>query len=83
MHAEGQCHVCSLVVHVRAALEHSATRAIGAIPGAAVRASDGSGKLVVLLEAEDEHHILAAFRRIELLEGVLSVALVYHQFDAA
>jgi len=77
------CHVVSLVVHVLPARADAAAPAIGRVPGAEVCASDGAGRFVVLLEADDEARILAAFRELESLAGVLSVALVYHEVDAA
>ncbi len=78
-----ECHVVSLVVHVLPARAHAAAAAIGRLAGAEVCASDGAGRFVVLLEAEDEARILSAFGELEHLEGVLSVALVYHEVDAA
>jgi len=78
-----ECHISSLLVHANPARSHAVSHAIDALAGAEVRASDGAGKLVVLLETENEEQILATFRRIETLRGVLGVALVYHHADSA
>ena len=44
----------------------------------------GAGKTTLsrkLLETEDEQQILSAIDRIQGMDGVLSVAMVYHQID--
>ena len=83
MPAERDCHVVSLVVHVLAERSDAAATVIGGLDGVEVHATDGAGRFVVLLEAEDESRILEAFRELEKVSGVLSVALVYHEVDAA
>lgn len=83
MRLDGECHIVSVIVHVLREFLDSATTAIGALESAEIQVTDGAGRFVVLLEAEDEAHILAAFRELENISGVLSVALVYHEVDAA
>ena len=83
MSAEGACHISSVVVHTRAGVADAVARAIERIDDAEVRASDGSGRLVVLIETADEGELFTAWRRLETLDDVLSVALVYHQVDAS
>jgi nitrate reductase NapAB chaperone NapD len=82
MSPEGVVHVCSVVVHTRADAADAVSRAIAAVDDAEVRASDGGGRLVVLIESADEGGLFATWRRLETLDDVLSVALVYHQVDA-
>lgn len=76
-------HIASLVVHARPSRVRAIEQAVNALDGAEVRADDGRGKLVVLLETADEAQMLSRFRDIEHIEGVLGVALVFHQIDAA
>ena len=83
MPVDAPIHVCGLVVHVSTVHAAQARRAIPRIRGAEVSAHDDDGRLVVLLETRDEGEILAAFRELEALDGVLSVALVYHHAEAA
>jgi nitrate reductase NapD len=85
MHAmlpESATSISSVVVHTRAGTADAVARAIANVGDAEVRASDGSGRLVVLIETADDGGLFQTWRRIETLDDVLSVALVYHQVDA-
>jgi nitrate reductase NapD len=75
------CHIVSLVVQVRQDKFDQTIKAIEALPGAEVPTSDASGKLVVLLEHEDEAGMLGTITAIEHTPGVISAALAYHQID--
>ena len=44
--------------------------------------SDPSGTLVVTLETHNEDEIVAAMNAMQHMDGVVSVALVYHQTEA-
>ena len=82
MSPDSVCHVSSVVVHTRAGAADAVAGAIAAVDDAEVRASDGNGRLVVLIETADDGGLFEAWRRLETLDDVLSVALVYHQVDA-
>jgi nitrate reductase NapD len=81
MSPESAAHISSVVVHTRAGTADAVAHAISGVGDAEVRASDGSGRLVVLIETADDGGLFEAWRRIETLHDVLSVALVYHQVD--
>ena len=83
MPAEAPVHISSLVVLIEADRVRSVERAINALDDTEVSASDGRGRSVVVVEALDDDALLRAFTSIETLDGVLSVALVYHHSDAA
>ena len=53
---------------------------IAAMPGAEVHA-EAESKLVVTLETDTEHEIVRRLTEISLLDGVLSAALVFHQYE--
>ena len=75
-------HVSSFVVHGRPSTIGAIRQAVEAIPGAEVHGQGPTGKMVVTLEALDEQDILLRMHEINLIDGVMSVALVYHQVDS-
>jgi periplasmic nitrate reductase NapD len=79
--APSEVHVSSLVVHVRAEDVPAVRHALAQIPGAEIHAEHG-GKFVVTLETVSEADIVTRLNEISLLAGVLSAALVFHQFEA-
>lgn len=74
-------HVSSLVVLTQPMLRHQLAEQITALEGAEVHAVSEEGKLVVTLEGESQLPIMAAIDAIQAMPGVLSAALIYHQFD--
>ncbi len=77
----GPCHISSLVVHSRPEKLEANVAAVAAMPNAEVPKWDAAGKFVVLLECEDEAALMQGITNIELLPGVISASLVYHQID--
>jgi nitrate reductase NapD len=71
-------HVSSLVVRAVPERLADVTRRIGALNAAEVALSDASGKIVVTLETTDEAEIVGAMSAMQHMNGVVSVALVYH-----
>ncbi|MBW3759574.1 chaperone NapD [Aeromonas jandaei] len=74
-------HVSSLVVLTQPTLRHQLAEEIAALDGAEIHAVTDEGKLVVTLEGASQRPIMAAIDAIQALPGVLSAALIYHQFD--
>lgn len=74
-------HVSSLVVLTQPTLRHQLAEEIAALDGAEVHAVTDEGKLVVTLEGASQRPIMAAIDAIQAMPGVLSAALIYHQFD--
>ncbi|QJT36767.1 sorbose reductase [Aeromonas media] len=74
-------HVSSLVVLTQPPLRHRLAEQISALDGAEVHAVSDEGKLVVTLEGPSQRPIMAAIDAINAMPGVLSAALIYHQFD--
>jgi len=50
-------------------------------PGIESHGSNGAGKLILTIEAEDDAGLMDAIRRIESTPGVIVASLVYHQFE--
>lgn len=74
-------HVASLVVHCRPELFDDVVQRIESEDGLSVPQSDPTGKMVVLLEAQDEGHLTRGIQLIEQLPGVASTNLIFHQID--
>jgi len=73
--------VSGLVVYSQPMAGVAVQRALAAMPGVAVHAATPEGKLVVTLETASESESVALCERIRALEGVASVAMVYHQLE--
>jgi nitrate reductase NapD len=59
---------------VRSGLEQTA--------GVEVHAVSEDGKFIVTIETDTDGETVGVFDRINALEGVMSVAMVYHQFES-
>ncbi len=74
-------HISSLILQGRPRDLTAIRRAVLGIPGTEVHAVSPQGKIVVTLETADEQDIVERMRDINLIEGVFSASLVYHQVD--
>lgn len=80
---DGFGHISSLVVQAHPARLDAVAARIARLSVAEVAlSSPASGKLVVTLETRDEDEIVAAMNAMQRMEGVVNVALVFHQTDA-
>jgi nitrate reductase NapD len=75
-------NVCGVLVHVRPAERHDVARALGELPGVEVHIIGDDGKLVVTVEDADGIWAGSTIDQFNRVQGVLSVALVYHHFDS-
>jgi len=73
-------HISSLIVM---ALPEKLADVVNEIEhrGGEVAASDPSGKLVVVLETDDESEVTTFANGLALMSGVLSANLVFHHID--
>ena len=76
-----ELHISSMVVHARP--EHLARvkQNIESLPGAEIHGESANGKLVVVLETQNQGYITDVIEKINQLEHVLSTSLVYHQIE--
>lgn len=79
--SRAEFHVSSLVVLTQPPLRHQLAEQISALDGAEIHAVSDEGKLVVTLEGSSQRPIMDAIDAIQAMPGVLSAALIYHQFD--
>jgi nitrate reductase NapD len=73
-------HVASFVAHIHGEDLPATKRAITDIDGAEIHAESERGKLVFTLEAETHQLIAKRMDLIKDLDGVISLAPVYHQY---
>ena len=74
-------HISSLLVSAHPKVVERVASGIEAIGIAEVAHTDPLGKIIVTLETADESAIVQALTDIQLIEGVVSAALVFHQVD--
>lgn len=74
-------HISSLVVRTLPGRFDDVAAAIAALPGAEIYGSDAGGKIVVVLETDNEHGIASRLGAIEALPGVLNASLIYHHIE--
>lgn len=74
-------HVSSLLVLTQPTRRHEVAGQVATLVGAEVHAVSDEGKLVVTLEGARQREIIEAIDAINAMPGVISAALIYHQFD--
>jgi len=74
-------HISSVIVGVRPEQIEAAQDAIRTWPGVAVHAATADSRLIVTVETDTEPASADTFARLAGVDGVMSVALVYHQFE--
>lgn len=75
-------HISSLLVTVNPELKSVIVKDIAAMSIADVAHADYGGKIIVTLETRDESAIIQALTDIQILDGVVSAALVFHHAEA-
>lgn len=76
-----EVHISSLVVHCSAEHLAQVKAQIEQSPNAEIYADSPDGKIVVVLETENQGFITDTIETINNLPNVLSTALVYHQIE--
>ena len=78
-----ECHISSLIVHVRPECEAVITTEIGRLEGAELQPQTNPGKLIVTLETASTAEIIERLNAIHDLAGVIFAALIYHHWEPA
>jgi len=76
-----EVHISSMVVHVKPDHLQSVKNSIEQLPGAEIHGESDKGKLVVVLETQNQDFITDIIENINNLKYVLNTALVYHQIE--
>jgi nitrate reductase NapD len=74
-------NISSLIVDVRPEAMSAVRELLKPWPGVEIHAATTLGKLVLTVETETDADTTDTFARISALDGVLSVALAYHQIE--
>jgi len=80
---QNEIHIASLIVHCDTCRSNEISDLITSLPYAEVHEIDVPGKLVVLLEADNERQISEQMNSISVSTGVYSTSLVYHHHEPA
>ena len=76
-----EVHISSMVVHVKPDHLQTVKNDINKLPGTEIQGEADSGKLVVVLETQNQGYITDIIEKINNFENVLNIALVYHQVE--
>ncbi|MGX9416280.1 chaperone NapD [Vibrio sp. WJH972] len=76
-----ECQIASLVLLTTPGMANAVAKTLEEFSIVDVVAVDEVGKLIILLETEDEELLHKTMDQLRMVENVLSVALVYHQID--
>jgi len=76
-----EVHISSMVVHVNPDSLQTVKTSIEQLDGAEIHAESEDGKLVVVLETENQGYITDVIEKISNIDFVLSTALVYYQIE--
>jgi nitrate reductase NapD len=76
-----ELHISSMVVHAKPEYLATVKNNIEQLPGAEIHGESDKGKLVVVVETQDQGYITDVIEKIINFEHVLSTALVYHQIE--
>jgi nitrate reductase NapD len=75
-------NISSAIVYARPHLDRAVRARLVAMPGVEVHAVTGDGKLVVSIESDNDGSAVDTYKAIELLDGVLSVAMIFQQTES-
>ncbi|MCL9773660.1 chaperone NapD [Vibrio methylphosphonaticus] len=76
-----EVHISSLVVHCRAECLAEIKAQIEAFDNAEIYGESEDGKIIVVLETENQGYVTDTIDAINNLPNVLNTALVYHQIE--
>jgi len=76
-----EVHISSMVVHASPEGLQTVKESIASLPGTEIHAESDQGKLVVVLESDNQSHITEVIDQISGFKHVLNTALVYHQIE--
>ncbi len=75
-------NISSVIVHAKPAELSSVRGHLEQIPGVEVHAATDDGKFVITIETETDGETASTFDRINVMDGVMSAAMVFHQFES-
>ncbi|OZS43776.1 chaperone NapD [Photobacterium sanguinicancri] len=76
-----EVHISSLVVHVKPESLAAVKAQILEMPNTEIHGESKEGKIIVVLETENQGYVTDTIDKINNLEDVLITFLVYHQIE--
>lgn len=81
--SEETLHISSLLLRSDPDQMPKVLEEIKKLQGAEIPVADKSGKIIVTLETPSESEIVEAMTTLQLIDGVVSAALIFHQAESA
>ncbi len=75
-------NISSVIVHAKPTELTSVRGSLEQIPGVEIHAATDDGKFVVTIETESDGETASTFDRINTMPGVMSAAMVFHQYES-
>lgn len=75
-------NISSIIVHAKPTELVSVRGQLERIPGVEIHAATDDGRLVVTIETDTDGETAGTFDRINLMDGVMSAAMVFHQYES-
>jgi periplasmic nitrate reductase NapD len=75
-------NISSAIVYAKPDLDQALHAQLCAMPGVEVHAATDDGKLVISIESDNDGTAVDTYKAIELLSGVLSVAMIFQQTES-
>ena len=75
-------NISSIIVHAQPTELASVRGSLEQIPGVEVHAATDDGKLIVTIETDTDGETAGTFDHINAMDGVMSAAMVFHQFES-
>lgn len=75
-------NISSVIVHAKPTEFTSVRGNLEQIPGVEIHAATDDGKFVITIETESDGETASTFDRINTMGGVMSAAMVFHQFES-
>ena len=75
-------NISSIIVYAKPIDLSSVRGSLEQIPGVEIHAVTDDGKLVVTIETDTDGETASTFDRINTMDGVMSAAMVFHQFES-
>jgi nitrate reductase NapD len=75
-------NISSVIVHAKPTELLSVRGNLEQLPGVEIHAATDDGKLVITIESETDGETASTFDRINVMDGVMSAAMVFHQYES-
>lgn len=82
MMASEAVNISSVVVGTQPAALPAVRKELEKLAGVEVHAAAEDGRMIVTIESDNDQATVQTFEAIRQLPGVLSAAMVYHQFES-